>query len=526
MIIEVLDCTLRDGGYVNDWNFGYDLISHIANKLSNSNIEIIECGYLSETKESTIDKSIFSSIEEAERALEGCSGHFAIMLNCGECDPGKISNYSGGLISTIRIAFHKHQFSEVQTYCEILAEKGYSLFLQPMITMSYSDLELLSLIEWANDLKPGALYIVDSFGTMRKKDVLKMYNLLNSNLSDDIKIGFHSHNNLQLSFSNAQELIGQEHNRTIIIDSSVYGMGRGAGNLCTELITQYLNENVSNKYNMLPIIEIMDEYIIPIYTQHPWGYSAPYYIAAINDCHPNYASYLTDFQTLCVSDINEIMSDIPIEYKHKYKSDIIHNLYLEHQHHYVDDSVSVRELSSICKDRNVLLVASGKSVLTYENRIKEYIDKNNPVIISVNNIPSNIKFDKIFISNRKRLNEFGNKIDNYKNQIIVTSNVRTVNASLVFNYSSYLNDDDIVCDNAGLMLINIMKKAGVLSVTLAGYDGYVYSGAQNYYDINMINSVQYEKQQKRNEAIRNYFIMISKEISIKFLTPSIYCKSN
>ena len=141
---------------------------------------------------------------------------------------------------------------------------------------------------------------------MRKKDILRIFYLIDNNLFKDIKIGFHSHNNLQLSFSNAQELITLNSKREIIIDTSIFGMGRGAGNLCTELMLQYINENIENKYYMLPILETIDEFIMPIFKTHSWGYSVPYYIAAINDCHPSYATYLTNMQTLFVKDINNI----------------------------------------------------------------------------------------------------------------------------------------------------------------------------------------------------------------------------
>ncbi len=110
-----------------------------------------------------------------------------------------------------------------------LQQNGYKVFFQPMVTMRYTDEELLQLIRWTNINKPSAFYIVDSFGTMRKKDILRIFFLVDNNLCEDIRIGFHSHNNLQLSFSNAQELITLNSAREIIIDTSVFGMGRGQG---------------------------------------------------------------------------------------------------------------------------------------------------------------------------------------------------------------------------------------------------------------------------------------------------------
>ena len=231
-MISVLDCTLRDGGYVNNWEFGSKTISHIAEKLCSSQVEMIECGFLSQTKKATVGQSIFKNISDAEKYFEKCSDNLALMINCGEYAPQDIQPYEGGKIKTIRIAFHKHQRDEAQKLCVALKEKGYDVFFQPMYTIGYKDIELISLIDWANSTRPKAFYIVDSFGTMSKSDLLRMFYLVDNNLSKDIKLGFHSHNNLQLSFSNAQELAELNTKRELIIDSSVFGMGRGAGNLC------------------------------------------------------------------------------------------------------------------------------------------------------------------------------------------------------------------------------------------------------------------------------------------------------
>jgi 4-hydroxy 2-oxovalerate aldolase len=129
---------------------------------------------------------------------------------------------------------------------------------------------------------------------MYPEDVHRIYSIINHNLDSNIKIGFHSHNNLQLSFANAQLFISEGLKREggVIIDSSIYGMGRGAGNLSTELITQYINQTYGHKYDPLPLLNVADVYLSQIYMKTPWGYSIPYYLSAVNNCHPNYSNYL------------------------------------------------------------------------------------------------------------------------------------------------------------------------------------------------------------------------------------------
>lgn len=521
--LYLLDCTLRDGGYVNDWNFGENQIKKISKKISESNVETIECGFLSQTKEISKDKSIYKTIKEAEGYFKDVlNNNLALMINCGEYNPDDLPKYQDGKISIIRIAFHKHQRNEAQNLCVKLKANGFRVFFQPMYTLGYTDLELLDVIKWANENSPEAFYIVDSFGTMRGNDVLRIFYLIDNNLNSKIKIGFHSHNNLQLSFSNAQELVKLHSKRDIIIDTSVFGMGRGAGNLCTELMTRYINENIENKYDLIPILEIMDEYIMPIYSQHPWGYSAPYYIAAINGCHPNYATYLVNRQTLCIKDINKIIKSVPVDKKHLFDKELINKLYLQYQSHSVDDTLAISQISELCKDRKILILAPGKSVLTYRSEIQKYIEQNDPVIFAINHIPKFYRFDRIFISNLKRFKSLDEAVDKIKEKLICSSNITISDGITVVNYSDYLNDDDVIYDNSGLMLINVLKKAGVTNIALAGYDGFNYADSKNYFDEGLANNINAQRQADTNASIIEYFNNIRKTLNIAFVTPTIY----
>jgi 4-hydroxy 2-oxovalerate aldolase len=113
--------------------------------------------------------------------------------------------------------------------------------------------------------------------------------------------------------------------REVIIDSCLYGMGRGAGNLCTELIAKYFNDNHFKKYNISPLLKSIEQDLKPIYQNSPWGYSTPYYIAALHGCHPNYAGYLVK-NGLSDEKIDEILSQISLENKTIYNADYIKTL--------------------------------------------------------------------------------------------------------------------------------------------------------------------------------------------------------
>ena len=517
--IEILDCTLRDGGYVNNWTFGSKNITGISEKLSEGNIDIIEGGFLSTGQKTIVDQSIFNSIYDAEKILISKRNNVALMINLGECKENDIVPYVGGIVSILRIAFHYEDVESAKNFCSNIISRGYKIFLQPMVTMYYSDSELFSLASWANSFHLDAFYIVDSFGTMKKDDLMRIYGILDTTLDQEIKIGFHSHNNLQLSFSNALALIKKRGNRDLIIDSSVLGMGRGAGNLCTELISRYINNEIQNRYDLIPILEIMDEYIMPIYNKRPWGYSAPYYLAAINDCHPNYATFLADKSTIGIADINSIIKSIPENKRHLYNESVVQNLYIKYLNHNIDDKLALNQIRLYCNNRKILLLAPGKSQHVV---IQNYINNYDPYIFALNHIPTKYKYNKIFVSNLRRFKSIEKISNDIKTKLICTSNVTDDPNVLCLNFAAYLNDDDIISDNAGAVLINILIKAQIKEIAVAGFDGFDYNNSNNYYDDNLINNTRYERSRELNVAMNKFFSKVRNQIIIDFLTPSKY----
>lgn len=320
--IKILDCTLRDGGYVNYWDFGEDKISSILSNLTVSKIDYIECGFL---KECVFDKNktFFSSISELETFIQK-EQKYTLMVNFGEYNIKNFSFCENKNIK-IRVAFKKQDQDEALKYIGVLTNLGWDVFANPMSTNTYSKEELMFLISEINKIKPYGISIVDTLGNMYEGEVIETFKLINKILEPSIKLGFHSHNSMQLSFSNTKALLKMKLNRELIIDSCLYGMGRGAGNLCTELITKYLNDNYGAQYKILPLLKTIDTDLKPIYQKCSWGYSTPFYIAAIHGCHPNYAVFLVQ-QKYSDENIDKILSQIPNDKKTTFDKNVIKNI--------------------------------------------------------------------------------------------------------------------------------------------------------------------------------------------------------
>lgn len=516
--IKVLDCTLRDGGYVNNWNFSYKNICKIINNLIKAKLDYIECGFLKPV-EYNDDKSLFNKISDLNKLIPQSNNHtqFTLMINFGEYDANDIPLCINKNIA-LRIVFKKDQRIDALKYCKLLINKGYNIFVNPMHTNTYSSYELLELVKMVNKIQPKGFTIVDTTGAMKEKDILTSFYVVDSTLNKDIALCFHSHNNLQLSFSNAQCLMKVCKDRELIIDSTVFGMGRGAGNLCTELITQYINDNYNGNYDLIPILKIVDEQINPIFAKTPWGYSVPYYLAATNHCHPNYAKYLVDKQTVPVEFINNLLKSIPDNKKSVFDANLIKQLYLDKFSNAIDDTKTVEYMKNLLDDKKILILAPGKSLKDDKSKIEDFIKKENPFIISLNFIPEKYRENLVFVTNMKRFTS----LNDYSRPLVVTSNIEDIpKQALILNYSSYLNDSKMF-DNVALMLLKLLIKINIKSVFIAGLDGFSPIAAENYVSENLINNAKVSEFDERNDIMSEEISKLSEKIDINFITPTLY----
>jgi 4-hydroxy 2-oxovalerate aldolase len=521
--IQILDCTLRDGGYCNEWNFGYDNIKQITEALVDANIDIVECGFLTNKVEYNSDVSKFTTFEQLSEIIpEKRNGKmFVAMMNYGEYNIDDIPECDGSSIDGIRVAFHKKDIIGALDICSKIKDKGYKVFIQAMVSMSYRDDEFLNLINMVNVINPYAFYIVDSFGMMKGKDLIRLFYMVEHNLNKSIKIGFHSHNNMQLAYSNAQSFVNIRTDFDLIVDSSVYGMGRGAGNLNTEIFVQYINENVSGQYDIKPLLSIIDEILNNFYQQNYWGYSLPNYISASYNAHPNYAGYLDDKKTLTVADMNEIFDMMEEDKKYTYDKSYIEDLYLRymgrgkaHKEHQV-------ELKNTVLGKRVILIAPGKSSLEQKKLIIEEASKDDVIVISVNYEYRFTGVDYIFISNKRRFKALDMDA---KTKCIVTSNISADHVYFQTDYKALLCPVDSVRDNAGLMAIKFLMEFGVKEILLAGFDGYSHNASENYAESKMSfitrNAVMDAINKGMELALKDY----SQKIKVSFLTEPKYVK--
>ena len=292
--INVLDCTLRDGGYINDWRFGDRNAQDIVKLVAASGVDYTELAFI-KLCEYEKDKMEFSDMSQITKLFRPSSHKLSAMVEIGYGYPvSSFPQRSADTVDLVRLVVWKRMIKESFEYAKRLLDKGYEVGIQATRVEQYNDEEFEEFIKYFSQLSPKGIYIVDTFGLLTKERLLEYATIADKNLGEGICIGYHAHNNMQQAFSNMVAITEHQWNHPLMLDASIMGMGRGAGNLCLELFEKYLNENFGGKYNEDYLYEAADKYIVPIYEKMKWGYSIPYLLSARNGRNPSYVNYLLD----------------------------------------------------------------------------------------------------------------------------------------------------------------------------------------------------------------------------------------
>lgn len=309
--LKLLDCTLRDGGYVNNFDFGKDNIRSIANKLSTTGVDLIELGFLKNGEHSP-DQTLFNYVHEAEDLIGDVTSdqNFCLMIRPDWYDITKLQQCTGK-IKFLRFAFHYSDIELTLEQASVAKSLGYEVFFNPVNVLSYTQQELKQLLRTLNAFKPRGIYVVDTFGSMLPSDLREVFSVFAKELDPDIALGLHLHENLSISLALAINFIEMlDNSRPAYIDCSIEGMGRIPGNLCTELIMGYLNMARGGSYDLKGVYQLIDNPISQIKKSIPWGYMPAYAITAFNRTHRSYAEYLLGKQDLSLQDIDTILNNI------------------------------------------------------------------------------------------------------------------------------------------------------------------------------------------------------------------------
>lgn len=386
--MKILDCTLRDGGYYNRWDFDDEIVTQYLKSVSLSGIDVIELGLRNFEKDEFLGPFAYTT-ERFLNQLELPDGPlYGVMV-----DAKTILNESSGInqavdwlfvpaeeskIGLVRIAAH---FNEVHATKEIVQKLkclGYKVGLNLMQAGGKSSEVIADKAKLISGWKQiDVLYFADSFGNMDDKEVARIVAALKRYWSGEL--GIHTHNNMNLAVSNT--LVAKDAG-VEWLDATITGMGRGAGNAQTENLLALLDEEQA-KYDPSAIYELVIRYFEGLKKEYGWGSNLLYFLGARNDIHPTYIQTLLSNTHYGIDELVGAINYLScIDGTNVYSSSLLDSA--------LDLIGPLGEISGesslhrLFLDREVLIVGGGASVLRYNIAISDYVSAFNPIVLSVN----------------------------------------------------------------------------------------------------------------------------------------------
>jgi 4-hydroxy 2-oxovalerate aldolase len=365
---------------------------------------------------------------------------------------------------------------------------------------------------------------------MYREDLQRVFHLVHHNLCASAKIGFHSHNNLQMSFSLSQEFIEMSQGlRDVVVDSSMAGMGRGAGNTNTELVLQYMNRKFNSGYEIDTILDLIDNYIDGFHNHYEWGYSIPYFLAGSHSAHVNNISYLSMKAGIASRDINFLLNRLDPSDRKRYDYDLLERTYMEYLNTHCDDEKAIATLKKALEDKDILILLPGHSIVTCKDSILSFCEEKKPIVISVNLLSANYPIHYAYFSNKNRYQYWRSATHFRDYKKIVTSNVTTAEDrdQVVIDFTRLVKCGWEQLDNSGILLLRLLDLLAVKSISIAGFDGYSHNAdSQNYVQKSMEktrNTLNAEESNKNIKSMLQDFLNTrNNNCPIQFITPSYF----
>ncbi|WP_170308105.1 aldolase catalytic domain-containing protein [Paenibacillus dakarensis] len=287
---KIVDCTIRDGGLVNNWDFSIEFVQNLYAGLNKAGVDYMEIGYKNSPK-------LLKGADQAgpwrfldddflrEVIPQKGRTKLSALVDIGRVDQDDILPRAESMLDLIRVACYIKDVDKALELVQTFHDRGYETTINIMALSNVMDNELLEAFEMIKDSAVDVVYIVDSYGSLDHNDIKYLVEKFKTHLPNK-RLGVHTHNNLQLAFSNT--LVAAE-NGVELLDASVYGMGRAAGNCPTELLVTHLK---GTKYELRPVLDVIERFMIPLREKEEWGYLIPYMITGTLDEHPRSAMAL------------------------------------------------------------------------------------------------------------------------------------------------------------------------------------------------------------------------------------------
>ncbi|MFC1591908.1 aldolase catalytic domain-containing protein [Thermodesulfobacteriota bacterium] len=299
--IKVFDCTIRDGGLIHNYQFSLDFVKEVYRACCESAVDFVELGKkLEESDEYTREKYgawNFCDDDDIKKVVDSCECEkppvIACMFDVGRVDIGKLVPADQSPVGMIRTACYVADIDKGIDLAKRSKDLGYLTTINIMAASAAIENDLIEALGQVNEVKEvDYLYLVDSFGAFYSEQVSHYLNLYKKHAPKK-ELGFHAHNNQQLGFANTQQAIIEGVN---MLDATINGIGRGAGNCNLELLLMFLK---NPKFDVKPIYRVIQEEFVPLRKEIEWGFNDIYGISGCLNQHPRQAMKLRADKKKC-----------------------------------------------------------------------------------------------------------------------------------------------------------------------------------------------------------------------------------
>ena len=522
--INILDCTLRDGGYYNNWDFPKNLVNDYLKAISASGIKFVEIGFRS-LKENQFNGSTFFSNDNYINILKVPKNLvLGVMINVSELINFK-SNYKKKLkeiffnkrknskIKFVRLASHFNEISETIKICKILKEHKYTVMINLMQISEQKKEDIIEASKKINLAKPDVLYFADSLGSINNNEIPKYINYLRSHWKGDI--GIHAHNNLGKALSNSLAAIKSN---ISWVDSTVLGMGRGAGNTETEYLVLEVNKFSKKNYNLIPINKIISKYFDGLKSKYKWGQNPFYYLAGKYGIHPTYIQEMLSIK-MKDEEIIDAINQLKEEGGNKYNVNLVKSEFQKP----IKLKSGKWSPEKKLKNKDVLLISSGPKFLEFKKEIEKYIEKKKPIVIALN---TSVKLNKNLINyyvacNPLKLLSESDMYKKVKSPLIVPFSLlseklkKKFKGINLYDFGIGLKDNNFKFFKNCCMIPKLYTVAYALAIAAAGKSNKIFLAGFDGYEKN-------DRRLKIINDIFNSFLATKSTKIVTAITPTIY----
>ncbi|MBU0591900.1 MAG: hypothetical protein ABIJ34_02365 [archaeon] len=495
--VKIFDCTLRDGGHLNNWQFDKEFAAKVVAALAETNIHCIEVGYRSTPGTFPGTGTWRFSKEDDIRAIvpADIQSKIAVMGDVGKIRKDDFLPKEESVVDIVRLAFYPGHEEEAVELGHELLDMGYEVYLNMMGIVCYTEDGLKKLINTMYDCRVPNVVVSDSFGSLMPSEVYELVQLFIKGTGK--KIGYHAHNNLEMAFANSMSAIDAGASS---IDATVYGMGRGAGNLPLEVILSHLYHIEEVPVNIVPLLELIENDFIKLRKELNWGYNLHYMISGLLKCHPKYANALLDDYKMDMptvwANLMELSKEKPVSFDKQLLENVVQKNGSVKAHVMRRDvkysDIKIERETPKPPDyigrhagKDFLILGNGPSLKDNIDEIKKFAKDNELIMLGANYLSGLATPDYHAFNNVNRFIRYGKFVD-AKSKLLVGSYIsNSIVKSVIgkeYERLPYMNSpekfdikDGIIQSNCGtisVLLIGTAIVMGAKKIYVAGLDGY------------------------------------------------------